>query len=187
MFLNRVFLTGWHGIGSAETDEFPDMKRLFAYSLVIFCLFSCIKDKPLGAELAVGDRIPDFVVTMNDGTEVSGEDLREGVSVIMFFTTGCPDCRQTLPEIQKLYDEYLPQGVHFALISREEGAETIGCFWEEQGLTMPYSAQRDRSVYELFAKTRVPRVYITEWGTIKSIFTDIPETPSYEAMKEAVR
>ena len=37
---------------------------------------------------------------------------------------------------------------------------------------MPYSAQSDRDIYELFARTRVPRVYICKDGQIKQIFTD---------------
>ena len=102
-----------------------------------------------------------------------------------FFTTACPDCRQTLPEVQKIYDDYLSLGVSFALISRQEGEDSIAKFWREQGMSMPYSAQNDRKVYELFATTRVPRVYICRDGIIKSIFTDSP-TPSYEDMKAAL-
>ncbi len=150
----------------------------------VFC--SCIKEKQTGADLATGDRIPDFTVTMNDGMTVSGAQLREGISCIVFFTTLCPDCQQTLPHLQRIYDEYLPQGVKFALISREEGAESVQNYWDSKGYTMPYSAQEDRRIYELFAETRVPRVYICCDGIIKTIFTDSP-TPSYEDMKTALK
>jgi hypothetical protein len=51
---------------------------------------------------------------------------------------------------------------------------------------MPYSAQNDRKIYELFAKTRVPRVYICNDGVIKAVFTDQPENPTYEVMKTAL-
>lgn len=146
-------------------------------------LSSCIKERQTGADLAVGDAVPDFTVTMNDGTSVTGASLREGTSCIVFFTTVCPDCRETLPHIQRIYDEYLPKGVNFVLISREEGPQTIEKYWSEQDYTMPYSAQNDRIIYELFARTRVPRVYICREGIIKAIFTDQPENPSYENLK----
>ena len=156
---------------------------------ILFCIalmcVSCIKDGQPGRDLAVNDRVPDFMVTMNDGITVTGERLCNGVSCIVFFTTVCPDCRQTLPEVQKIYDDYLSLGVSFALISRQEGEDSIAKFWREQGMSMPYSAQNDRKVYELFATTRVPRVYICRDGIIKSIFTDSP-TPSYEDMKAAL-
>lgn len=161
------------------------MKRI---ALIVFVciLSSCIKEETKGALLEIGDRIPDFAVTMNDGTIVTDDQLSEGVSMIVFFTTGCPDCRETLPHVQKIYDEYIDKGVNFALISREETSETIQEFWESTQLTMPYSAQKNRDIYELFAQTRVPRVYINKDGLISAIFTDIPQSPSYDVMKQAL-
>ncbi len=163
------------------------MKRLCAmfFSVALLCA-SCIKDKESGVDLKVGDRLPEFAVNMNDGTEAGTKQLSEGVSCIMFFTTGCPDCRETLPHVQKLYDEFAPKGVDFAVISREEGEADIYEYWAAEGLTMPFSAQSDRRIYELFAKTRVPRVYINKDGLIKAIFTDIPANPTYEEMKAVI-
>lgn len=149
-------------------------KNILPYLLFILCLVSCIKENQTAAELSVGDRIPDFSVTMNDGRVVTGEELSQGVSCIVFFTTACPDCRRTLPEVQEVYDEYNAKGVSFVIVSRSEGAESIRAYWAEHGFTMPYSAQNDAEVYELFAKTRVPRIYICREGLIRSIFTDTP-------------
>lgn len=162
------------------------MRKLSITLLLIFFSLSCIKEKQTGADLVIGDSIPDFTVTMNDETKVSGAYLREGVSCIVFFTTLCPDCQQTLPHVQRIYDEYLSQGVKFALISREESKESIEKYWAENGYTMPYSAQKDRLIYELFAKTRVPRVYISRGGVIKTIFTDSPN-PSYTDLDSRIQ
>lgn len=163
------------------------MRRLYTIllAMVVLCT-SCIKDKERGADLNVGDIIPDFTVTMNDGSVVSAVELRSGVSCIMFFTTLCSDCRETLPHMQRLYDEYVSQGVAFALISRAETDDTVASHWASEGLTMPYSAQKDRGIYELFASSRIPRVYISKDGVIRAIFTDIPENPTYEEMKSVI-
>ena len=161
------------------------MKRVLHILLLVLSLSSCIKEKQKGADLGVGDIIPDFTVTMNDGSQVTGVMLREGVSVIVFFTTQCPDCRQTLPHIQRLYEEYAGKGVRFALISREDTQSNISAYWEGNLFTMPYSAQEDRKIYELFAKTRVPRVYLTKEGLIKSIYTDSP-VPDYDTLYESL-
>jgi peroxiredoxin len=148
-------------------------------------LTSCIKERQTGVDLVVGESIPDFTVAMSDGTSMTGAQLREGVSCIVFFTTVCPDCQQTLPHIQSIYDEYFGK-VRFALISREEESQTISAYWSEHGFTMPYSAQSDRHIYELFARTRVPRVYICRDGIIKAIFTDQPSNPTYEILSAAL-
>lgn len=163
------------------------MKRSLVYIIsVVLATVSCINEKTEGADLAAGDLIPDFTVTMNDGTELTGAMLRETPSCIMFFHTSCPDCRQALPVMQKIYDEYASKGVRFALISREEEGDTIAAFWKEHGLTMPYSAQKTRKIYNLFAQTRVPRIYVCEkGGTIRFIHTDAP-VPEFEDLDKEI-
>ena len=163
------------------------MNRIQIYLLTaVLSLTSCIKEKQTGADLTVGDRIPDFTVEVSDGTTLTGAMLREGVSLIMFFTTECPDCQETLPVVRTLYDEYADQGVKFALISREQSEDSISSYWLSQGFTMPYSAQSARAVYELFARSRVPRVYICRDGVIKYIFTDKPSIPTYELLSASL-
>lgn len=149
-------------------------------------LSSCIKDRPSGEDLMVGDYLPDFEVMMNDGTLVSDDILSEEVSIVMFFHTSCPDCQQTLPRMQQIYDEFASQGVLFALISREEASVDIEAYFNQKSLKMPYSAQNDRKVYEKFAQTRIPRVYICgKGGIIRYVFTDDP-LPSYSELKSSV-
>ena len=137
-------------------------------------------------ELVVGDRLPDFEVVMNDGSVVDDVILSEGVSVVMFFHTSCPDCQQALPRMQQIYDEYISKGVYFAFISREESVVDIESYFNEKGLKLPYSAQNDRKVYEQFAQTRIPRIYICEkGGIIRYIFTDDP-VPTYDLLKSSL-
>ena len=163
------------------------MKLRLAYLFTaVLMLFSCIKEKPAGADLVVGDVIPDFEVTMNDGSVVTGQELRKTPSCIVFFHTSCPDCQQALPLIQELYDKYASQGVSFALISREEEDSTVSAYWAEKAFTIPYSAQSTREIYNLFAQTRVPRVYICEkGGVIKAIYTDDP-VPGFEELDRQI-
>ena len=153
---------------------------------VLAVLSGCIKEKQTGADLKVGDRLPDFEVTMNDGSKVTDEVLKESVSVVMFFHTSCPDCQQVLPQMQKIYEDYASNEVRIVLISREDTEERIESFWQEKGLKIPYSAQNDRKIYEKFAATRIPRVYVNEkGGIIRYVFTDDPN-PSYDEICTAL-
>ena len=162
------------------------MKRLFIILSYMLIAAACIKENPTGADLKPGDIIPGFVVKMNDGSVVSDQTLIGNVSFIMFFHTSCPDCQQALPVVQKIYDEYIEKGVSFAIISRDEYDEDIKDYWKKAGLKMPYSAQQSRLIYELFAQTRIPRIYINdENGVIRNIFTDDP-VPDYDDLKTAL-
>ncbi|MBR2359188.1 MAG: TlpA family protein disulfide reductase [Bacteroidaceae bacterium] len=165
--------------------------RTVLWMLVIFLMIpcGCINEEHDDAVevVRIGDKLPDFMALMNDSTTVTGEKLRESVSVVMFFHTSCPDCQQTLPHIQQLYNKYAPQGVAFTLISRGEEDASIAAYWESNGLTLPYSPQTDWHVYELFAKQRIPRIYISNpKGVVQYIFTDNP-APSYKELDEALQ
>ena len=158
--------------------------------LTILCAFlcssGCIKDKVEGVELKVGERLPKFSVVMSDGSQVSDESLLGSVSCVMFFHTSCPDCQRTLPVVQQVYDEYAQNGVLFVLISREQTSRSVRAFWAQEKLDMPFSAQSDRTVYNKFAQSRIPRVYICDKdGIIRYIYTDDP-TPTYENLNDSI-
>ena len=162
------------------------MKRILGVFVAFLSLTGCINEKIEGADLKVGDMIPEFEVAMDNGTVVTDDVLKESVSVIMFFHTSCPDCQQVLPEMQKIYDEYASNGVKIVLISREEGKDDIQSFWDENGFNMPYSAQNGRDVYLKFARERIPRVYVCEkGGIIRYMFTDNPN-PSYDDLMSSL-
>lgn len=151
-----------------------------------FFLSGCIAEKLQGTDLKVGDSLPDFSVKMNDGRVVTDEDLIGGVSCVVLFHTSCPDCQNTLPSIQRIYDEYTPETVRFALISREEGADEIESYWTEKSYNMPYSAQLTREVYNKFASSRIPRVFISDKdGIIRYMYTDDP-IPTYDELKSSI-
>lgn len=153
------------------------MKKIAAIFISLLAAVSCILENPdQEFELKVGDRIPDFTVQMSDGTTVTSDQLSEGPALIMFFHTGCPDCQNTLPSVQKVYDEYK---IAVVLVSREQNDEEIKAYWKEKGYTLPYSPQKDRKIYNLFATSRVPRVYICNNGKIVNFYTDDP-IPKYE-------
>ena len=123
---------------SRVSKDIPRWIRWTVYALLtIFCLASCIKDRiPQGADLEIGERLPEFSVTMNDGSTVSTADLLGDISCIVFFHTGCPDCRKTLPLIQELYDRYGNGTARFVCISREEGAGPVAEYWSANGYTI---------------------------------------------------
>ncbi len=155
---------------------------------------SCIKDDfPQGEIIQVGDALPQFSVLMNDDTTISTADLKGNVSCIVFFSTECEDCQQTLPILNTLYlelgigsGEMSEQQVRFVCISREQKAETVARYWEENGLSLPYSAQEDRTVYNLFAYSIVPRIYISDSGcVVRAKFDDNP-VPGYNDIYNAI-
>ena len=163
--------------------------RSFLTLFVLAVLSSCISDDSdkdsQGANLVVGDSLPTFQVTMNDGSTIRTSDLLGGVSVVVLFSVDCGDCRMELPEVQRLWN--LQLGVPIVLIARENTEEVIRSFWQQAQLTMSYSPQSDRKVYLLFASSRIPRIYISDaQGVIRFSHAD-DAMPTAEQLADEIK
>ncbi len=154
--------------------------------LVVAMCESCIMEKEaeVNEYVRIGDTLPDFEAEMNNGEIVNTESLRGKDSMIVFFNTDCSDCREELPEVQKFWEEY-GEEITIVCISRAEVAEQVANYWEENGLTLPYSAQDDRNIYNLFATSIIPRIYISGPDLIvRQIYTCNP-LATYEELRNA--
>ena len=163
--------------------------RSFLTMFVLAVLSSCISDDSdkdsQGVNLVVGDSLPTFQVTMNDGSTIRTSDLLGGVSVVVLFSVDCGDCRMELPEVQRLWNQQL--GVPIVLIARENTEEVIRSFWQQAQLTMSYSPQSDRKVYSLFASSRIPRIYISDaQGVIRFSHVD-DAMPTAEQLADEIK
>lgn len=149
-------------------------KSIFCLLALLLLFSSCIRERKAEVnDLQAGDTLPQFSIEMHDGSILKTDDLRGTVSLIIFFNVVCPDCAQTLPEVQKIYEDYAPKGVKVVAISRNQGEDMVGVYWQSREYTIPYSAQEDSKVYELFAPDRIPRVYISNENlVIKAVFAD---------------
>ena len=138
--------------------------------------------------IQVGDTLPAFSVTASDGSQYSNLSLKGYASVIVFFNTDCSDCRQELPQIEKAYKSFQDNpDVKWLAISREESSEAVSSYWATASLDLPYSAQQDRKVYNLFASQDIPRIYIADrHGRVHFISSDVG-MPDENTLSEAVR
>lgn len=146
------------------------MHHVLSCFIMMLSMISCVNDDDPGEwSLAAGDRLPDFTVTLNDGSRLSAADLNGHQAVIVLFNTSCPDCREELPRLQLDYEQR-PEGEVWVCIARDEEATSIARFWADHNLSMPYSPQPDRRVYNLFASTGIPRIYrANPAGIIESV------------------
>ena len=180
------------------------MRKFLLWFLAALLMTACggcsaIDDKVDGDEvtdadsLVVGDQLPAFEVTMNDGSVVRTADLKGQPSVVVLFSVDCPDCRHELPEVQKLWDrsrqgELTGNGkpLPIVLIARKNLTEDIEPFWKFAEFTMPYSPQPDRKVYSRFAPSRIPRIYISDASaTIRVAYADTG-MPTAETLAEEI-
>lgn len=148
--------------------------------MMLLCLLltgcSSIEDDETKERVVVGDRVPLFSVEMVKDGERSTFSTAQltGETVIVFFNTTCPDCQRDLPKLNQYYLKHkADEGFQMVAISREEGEEDVAAYWKDKGLQIPYSAQNDRRIYELFASSVIPRIYfVSAQGIVTRVFIE---------------
>lgn len=115
--------------------------------------------------VTVGSTLPPFAITMSDGSQITTASLQGKPSVILLFSTTCPDCQRVLPNINTRYQRYSADTTYIA-IARQQNAQTITNYWLQHSFTLPVSPQPDTYIYSLFAKQGIPRVYTADSNLI---------------------
>lgn len=162
---------------------------LFMISIIGCTTQACISEgESDGPVVNVGDQLPNFSVSLFDGTIVSNNTLRGKTGMIVFFNTECSDCQKELPVVEQLWQQYKDNPeIQIVAIAREESAEEIETYWNEHNLTIPFSPQDNRDVFHLFAASGIPRIFVSNpEGIITSTFSDVL-LPTLTQLDEAIR
>lgn len=151
------------------------MKRQLWHTLLIGILVltaRCADDDPKeGSRVHEGDRIPAFTVSMSDGSTVSDSNFAGRGGLILFFNTGCADCRMELPAVQQAYEAFYGNDAEidddcgkplFLCVARGQTDPDIAAYWQMENISLPYSPQADNHIYTLFADSGIPRIYIID-------------------------
>lgn len=130
---------------------------------ILLLFTSCLSDNSDDMEnyVVVGDVIPDFVIIEDNGARFDSSTLLGKKTALLFFHTGCPDCARELPIVEKAWNELKDDpDVIFIAIARGQTAEETDAYWEKHQLTIPKFNDPQRAVFELFAHSYVPRLYL---------------------------
>ena len=81
---------------------------------------------------------PQFSLANLDGKNVSLKDFADKVMVVDFWATWCGPCREEIPHLNKLYENYRGKGVVVVGISMDaEGPEVVKQFAKELRMEYP--------------------------------------------------
>ena len=114
----------------------------------------------------VGQTLAPFALDRLDGTKVSvGQSGK--VTVLNFWTTWCPPCRDEMPELEK-FAKNNQQKVDFYAINIQESAEKISDFMDKNKFTMPVLLDTDGAVGKKFQITAIPTtIIVNKHGVVK--------------------
>lgn len=115
-----------------------------------------------GVESLVGSRAPEFVLRDMDGKYVSITALRGKLVVLNFWATWCPPCRKELPGLDRLYGDYLGQGLVVVAVSTDSTERGIRKFLAENPFRLRVVHDRDGKISQLYGVFSLPTTFIID-------------------------
>ena len=84
-----------------------------------------------------GDRLPMIDTVLLDGALLPARSLRGKVVVHMFWATWCPLCREDLPRMQRLYEDFRERGLEIVALSVDQNRAEVERFWRRHEYRFP--------------------------------------------------
>ncbi|MCR4831644.1 MAG: redoxin family protein [Pseudobutyrivibrio sp.] len=142
----------------------------------------------------VGEILPaeDFTLVDQYGNTHSLSDYKGKVVFLNFWATWCPPCREEMPYIQELYEEYSGQedpdvvilAVAFPNLGSETDVEGIKSFLDKNGYTYPVLMDEDASLMLPYYVTAYPTTYMIDPDG--NVLGYIPGSMSKETMEDVI-
>jgi len=123
--------------------------------------------KELG-EVKVGEKAPDFETSDLNSHAISLSDYRGKKPVLLdFWATWCGPCRQSMPELQALREEYGDK-VEFLSIDEGETQDKVAAFAAAQKYTLHFVLDSDAGIGSRYGVTGIPtQVLIDANGVVR--------------------
>lgn len=127
-------------------------KKIFLFLLVII---SCVS-------LSCAEISTDFTLNDLDGRQISLSDYKGKVVFLDFWATWCPPCRASIPEVEKLYQEFSDnEDVVILGINLQEDKDTIVKFMKKQEMNYTVLLS-DNKVLSNYQIRSIPAFFIID-------------------------
>lgn len=134
-----------------------------AVGLVILALLAYgLLSSGQGGRLQQGEPVPDFELTLLDGSSLALADMRGQVVVLNFWASWCAPCRREARDLQKVWETYQDQGVAFVGVTYHDAQDASAAFVEEYGITYPNGVDEMGRISDAFGVTAVPETYVID-------------------------
>ena len=144
------------------------MLRVIAQTLVaLFIVVSTAR----AALPAVGSVAPDFTLRSSTGKNQKLSEFRGQVVMINFWATWCAPCRQELPLLNHLYEQYHKTGFTLLGVNIDDNPEAAKALAQQLGITFPVLFDTDKQVSHRYDVDAMPSsVLIDRSGKVRYLY-----------------
>jgi thiol-disulfide isomerase/thioredoxin len=119
----------------------------------------------------VGKPAPDFQLQLLAGTRFHLAEAKDKVVVLDFWATWCGACRQAMPEVERVVEEFKGRNVQFVAVDLRENQDQITAALPDIQPPPAIALDADGRVADLYRVTGIPQtVVIDRRGTVAQCF-----------------
>ena len=105
---------------------------------------------------------PDITLKSTEGKNVRLADLKGQVVMVNFWASWCGPCRQEMPLLEKMYNDYKDAGFVLLGVNVDAEIEDRDEFLEEMPVTFPVLDDSDNTATEIFGVEAMPSTYFVD-------------------------
>lgn len=135
------------------------MLKLFCCFFVFAILTGCGVGDSDPANVAVGNKAPDFSLTALDGTTIKSSSLKGSPVVLNFWATWCAPCATEIPELKQLAANSQVKVIGIAL--DQDGVKTIRPFVQSNNINYTVLVG-DEEIFQRFNGVGIPYTLVLD-------------------------
>ena len=117
--------------------------------------------------LKAGTQAPDFRMKTLEGKTFRFAKQTKGKYVLLdFWASWCPDCRKDIPNVQRMYEKFCPQGVEFIGVSMDTDRDKWKDAVEKYGIRYTQVSElvkfHDTQIASLYGVKWIPSMYLID-------------------------
>lgn len=116
-------------------------------------------------KLRLGQPAIDFSATTADGKKIKLSDFRGKVVLLDFWATWCAPCRQEIPNVKKVFEEFHKKGFEIIGISLDQKKVQFDSYMESNNISWPqiFDGKGWKSdIGSLYAVTSIPATFLLD-------------------------
>ena len=110
----------------------------------------------------IGSEAPDFTLADTEGRQVHLKDLRGKVVVVDFWATWCPPCREQMPHLQQIHQQFSDKGVVVLGLDVGEDGPRVSQFARQSAYTFTLLLGSEPGVTELYFVDGFPTTLVVD-------------------------